>query len=314
MKKNLLAVAVATALGLGSGMANAGAVISFDQDGAGGGAAVQMSSLDWTVNSSVSIGAVPVAAGTVFQTLFHASLGNIIDQNGDTVGVTAGHEITFVAGFQELTVAAAPFPGTASFVSISGGANFFEVYYDSAKNSNGLTGTGYNDGKLILSGYVNAGGTSIFSVTNIAAGLLDQFGADNFGGTQSVGGVGSSKITTTVTYFDTDFFKDLGVGASMSVVSDTTLNNPHSQANPSKCFTNAAGGTAASQCDANANNADPTGYNPIVGATNGLNGPDFYLQSDASSSFMIPEPGSIALIGLSLSALGLARRRNQKAA
>lgn len=314
MKKNLLAASLAAALSLGSNLAQAGAVITFDQDGLGGGSsAVQMSSLDWVVNSAVSVGAVPLSPGSTFTILLHASLGNIIDQNGDAINVASGHEITFVAGFKELTISANPFPGTASFVSIAGGVNFFEVYYDAVKNSNGLTGTGYNDGQLILSGFVNAGGTSNFAVTDVNGGALDQFTNNDFPGTTSVKGIGSSKLITTVTFFDPNFFQNLMVGAVMSVDTDTDLNNPHTKANPSKCFTNAAGGNAVSSCDAIANNVDPTAYNPTPGAVNGISGPDFYLQSDASSSFLIPEPGSLALLGLSLSALGFARRRTSKA-
>lgn len=315
MKKSLLAVSLAAAFGFGSNVAQAANVVTFDQDGIGGAAAVTMAALDWQVNSAVAVGSTPIGSSATFDTLMHAKLNAVIDSNGANVidsafiGAAPTKEITMVAGFREMVVGAAAFPGAASFVSIAGGVNFFEVYYDTAADSNGLTGAGYNNGKLILSGFVNAGGASAFLATNANAGALDQFVNNDYPGINSVSGIGSSNLITTVMFYDADFFKNIGIGASMSVNSDSTLNNVHKQADPSSCFTNAAGGTAVSSCDNIFGNVDATGLNPNVGAVNGINGPDFYLQSDVSSSFQIPEPGSLALLGLSLSALGLARRR-----
>jgi hypothetical protein len=40
---------------------------------------------------------------------------------------------------------------------------------------------------------------------------------------------------------------------------------------------------------------------------------DFHFQADANGAFVVPEPGSLALIGLGIAAFGLARRKSKAA-
>lgn len=200
--------------------------------------------------------------------------------------------------------------------------NFFEIYWDDSRDASSLAGTGFNDGTLIAAGtvsnvsgnfttqftFVDADDNGVFSPgggdTIIGSGtpeggfaLLDQSpNGDDWGGQQSVTGVGATALTADVTFQDNAFFKSNISSLVMDLEFNTSNILPFQQTNPSQSFYD---GTAQQNFD--------------VGEVNGLNGPDIVFQSDANNSFRteVPEPKTVLLLALGLLLLGATTRRRQ---
>ena len=159
---------------------------------------------------------------------------------------------------------------------------------------------------VITAGFSNTSATSFTVnpttglITIVGAGNLDNFGNNDHVGVTTISSVGGADITSVLNFIDVNYFPDLAAGNSIvTALTAGNLGTPFNLADPSRQFWNGSALVA--------NN---------VGAINGISGPNFQFQVDAATSFQraIPEPGSLALVGLALlSVAGVASRRKARA-
>jgi hypothetical protein len=316
---------LATGLALAFSAAQAGDIIRINPDAGGPDPILNVGSLGWNTANAISLpvtGAVaPIpVVGSIIQTYGQGTLANFNNGAGNPIGgisLNAAYEWTYVFGFEEVVTGVSIVGGfpSATFAIIPGGSNFFQVYFDPSRNSDNLAGTGFNDGTQILAGTVlpfgapgspSGSGLSDFtgSCTGAACGPLDRFGTNDYPGITSNSGAGSSFFAANVTFSNPSFF--LTPPTLIQITNNTFQNQPFDAQNPSACFWNGSafiGGAGGGGC---AN---------MIGAINGVSGPDAMFQTRASTSFVAqaPEPGSLALLGLGLGAAGIWRRKGRKA-
>ena len=280
-------------------------------------------SFDWLPGTSYTIGAsqADIQNGDFLSSYIQGSLGNLIDDNGQSMnnlGLNTDYEVTFVAGFREqvfgINNAINPVTGqvtqNANFASTNDPLNFFQVWYDTNVNNNPLAGTGFNDGILIASGTILPGGGGNISSTFAFSGdvndpvstdpndyvALDQFGVNNWIGTNTNLGIGGSLFNARADFLDQSVL-DIGDPNSLLDIRFNAVQKlAFNETNPARLFVDENG---------NLQSVD-------LGTINGINGDGVALQVDGNSSFdvtTVPIPASIWLFMAGLTGFALIGRK-----
>jgi PEP-CTERM motif-containing protein len=302
-KTKLLA---ASLLFAGLSAAHAGSVtFGFDADGSGSGF-VTAAGMDWAPGNALAVDGNPsggLQTGDSVTLLYQANLSTVYDANGNAIFTNGdgGFYFTAVAGFTETATVTGL---TTTFTADLSQPSFFYIYATDAAGNN-LAGTGFTSGTQILTGDLEALLSSNFTATTATPVPLDGFLNDDYPGTTTIVGSGATDLVVDVATIDNNYFSGLSIANFLQAAFNTSLVVPFQQVDPSACFSS----NGITSCNT------PSNIGTVNGGLQNVTDLNFQLQADSNQTFTqsVPEPGSLALLGMGLGALGMARRRKAQA-
>jgi hypothetical protein len=272
---------MAVLLALAGGASSANAALITNADGS-----FDFGGFDWASNGSIWVQNYGVLQGSNttgdtdnFTLTYMANAAAVQNAGGTNYsslvmpGLNNSYEYTIFAQVNETVVC---LNANCSLAEISvGNGSTWNVYYDTSSNANMATGLGVTDGTLLLSG--------TFAASPISQSFVAPQGTSNPGNVSLIAALQGSVLTTNTTYIN-------------PILNGSTAVSTLQFGNTTTAWTR------------------PTSFN---GTSTGANtNSDFVGQADANQSFaanVVPEPGTLTLIGLGLGMAGLIRRRRSSA-